>query len=87
MFGEGKYREAIAIEQEVVRDFPKYAEGWSNLCEFLRIERRIDEAIAAGRQAIALNPKSADAHLNLGVALYLTADFATAEQQLRRSLR
>jgi tetratricopeptide (TPR) repeat protein len=47
---------------------PDYAEVHSNLGNALR-ECKLDEVIAAYRQAIGLNPAYAEAHCNLGTAL------------------
>src|SRR5215831_1484728 len=42
----------------------------ANRCELLRRAKRLDEAVAAGQQAIALDPTLAQAHNNLGIAYF-----------------
>ena len=49
---------------------PDYAEAYSNLGNALRDQGKLDEAIAAYRQAIRIKPDYAEAYSNLGVALY-----------------
>jgi tetratricopeptide (TPR) repeat protein len=46
-----------------------YANAYSNLCDALREKGQIDEAIAAGERAVALNPTFSEAYSNLGNAL------------------
>ena len=48
---------------------PKFGEAHCNLGHALRVQGKLDEAIAELRKAITLDPKSSVCHLNLGLAL------------------
>ena len=47
---------------------------------------KLEEAAASYRQAIAINPRDADAHLNLGFVLSEQKHYEAADRSLRRSL-
>jgi tetratricopeptide (TPR) repeat protein len=49
-------------------------------------ERRFDDAIALYHKALALNPRSAPAHVQLGAIALRHGDLATAEQELKTAL-
>ena len=49
------------------------------------LERECDEAIAAFREGIRINPDIAQGHGNLGVALFRKGDFAGAVESLRKA--
>ena len=46
----------------------------------------LDAAIAELQQAVALDPRNAEAHLELGSIAFLRNDYTTAERELRQSL-
>jgi tetratricopeptide (TPR) repeat protein len=50
----------------------------SNLCEMCRLAKRTEEAVAAGRLAIALAPNYPQALNNLGIAYFESEDFEAA---------
>ena len=58
----------------------------ANLSEILRQLKRLDEAIAHGERAIALEPKMAMAHSNLGIAYFDRKDLDKAETCQQRTL-
>jgi tetratricopeptide (TPR) repeat protein len=61
------------------------ADTWYDAAVDLEAEHP-DEAIAAYRTAIELEPSHAEAHLNLGRILHEAASFAEAEDHYRRAL-
>ncbi len=58
----------------------------ANLGEILRQLKRLDEAIAHGERAVALEPKMAMAHSNLGIAYFDRKDHDKAEACQQRAL-
>jgi Flp pilus assembly protein TadD len=57
----GKIGEAIEHIQQAVKLAPQVAIYHANLGEMCRLAGRVDDAIAAGRRALALNPNYAGA--------------------------
>ncbi len=75
----GPYEVARALRPEVPA-------AWLNLGAALASRKDYDEAIAALRKGIELDPTSARAHNNLGVVLVSRRDFAGAAAELRRAI-
>lgn len=48
--------------------------------------QKMDEAIYCYREALSMNPKYADAHSNLGVALHTTGDMRRALQSYKHAV-
>jgi tetratricopeptide (TPR) repeat protein len=65
---------------------PNVALYQANLGEMCRLAGRIDEAIAAGRRAVALEPRYPQALSNLGAALYERKDYEEAAACHRRAI-
>jgi predicted TPR repeat methyltransferase len=65
---------------------PDYAEAQNNLCVTLQKLRRLAEAEAICRQAIALKPDYAKAHYNLGNTLKELSRLEEAEASLRQAI-
>jgi len=57
-----------------------------NLCEMLRQQGRLDEAISAGRQAVALAPDDTHAFYNLGLVQADCKDWSAAVESYQRVL-
>ena len=57
---------------------PNLAKGHYNLGNALAGQRRLDETVAAYRQAIRIKPDFAEAHSNLGNALTAQGNLAEA---------
>jgi tetratricopeptide (TPR) repeat protein len=67
----------------VLRQAPETAEAWyAQGCD-LEADEDLDEAIAAYRRALEIDPGLADAHLNLGRLRHETGDLAAAEEHYR----
>src|SRR5438105_5766096 len=73
----GATRRGIELVQKVIVIEPKNANAHIQLAKLLRQERRTDEAIAALKTAIELEPESAAAYNDLGL-IYLESDIAEA---------
>ena len=76
---EAHYRESLAIKQQ--------PEIHNDLGFVLEREGLTEEAVAAYRQAIKLDPGLASAHYNLGSSLARSGQYAEAESHLRRALK
>jgi tetratricopeptide (TPR) repeat protein len=85
--GEGET--AVALLRESQRRRPDdfwLNEGLAGILHSSRPERR-EEAVGFARVAVALRPKIANAHYNLGVLLYGQGKAAEAEKEFREALR
>ena len=80
------YRDEVTFFQHIVERNPDAVGAHLNLAKALFAENRFDEAVAAGRIAVALRPDSHDALINLAVALGQLERFAEAERHLRRAV-
>jgi Flp pilus assembly protein TadD len=76
---EAKLREALSLRQ----DIPDF---FGNLGLVLRMANRHDEAIAAYRQALAIDPSHAISHNNLGLSLQARGDAAGAVEHFSRAV-
>lgn len=57
----------------VARDYPQSAQAQAELADFLVADEHYDDAIAAGRRAVAIDSANVDANLMLGAALIAAA--------------
>lgn len=85
-YGAGKLPLAADLITHAIRIDGSTPVYHRNLGEMLRRLGRLDEAIAAGRQATALSPNDLDAFYNLGLALTDKGEHAAAVQSYRRAL-
>jgi serine/threonine protein kinase len=90
---ETEYKNAAEIWQELVRNFPsvpRYRRDLSllydNLCVDLIRLGKLTEALAACREAIAVDPDLANSHHNLGVILKRTGQLDEAIAEYRKAL-
>jgi tetratricopeptide (TPR) repeat protein len=81
------YASPIVMWSDVTTKRPENPRGWANLAQALMIEHRADEAIAAARRALALDPNFADAHVHLGHALGDKREWRAAEAQYAEAVR
>lgn len=66
---QGRFTEAIENFRQAIEENPKFATGYINLSDALRLGGRLDEAEAAARKAIELNPAGPDGHTALAMVL------------------
>jgi Tfp pilus assembly protein PilF len=76
---EAMYRQSLAAR-------PEQPHVHHNLGNLLLSEGRVDEAIAAQREALRLKRNYLAAHLNLALALYKKGDLKAAEKTYRNAL-
>jgi tetratricopeptide (TPR) repeat protein len=68
--GQSRFEAAVELAQELIRLEPD--NGWAQamLCYAWSDLNRLDEAVAAGLEAVRLEPTSSDSHFSLGRALH-----------------
>jgi Flp pilus assembly protein TadD len=83
---EGRYSEAIALEQRVLERDPDYAIAQYNIgyCQYR--SGRWEEARRNLARAIALSPADPEAYVYLGLTEYREGQFAGAATSLRRAV-
>lgn len=79
---QGRVAEAAEVHAELTRRQPGEAAHWNNLGNALRELHRPDEAQAAYRRALALDPGDALIHHNLGLLSLEKGDYSTARTYL-----
>lgn len=77
---------AADLIRQAIRHKGKIGLFHANLCEILRQLGQLDEAVAHGKRATALEPQMAMAHGNLGIASFDRKDYALAETCMKRAL-
>jgi Flp pilus assembly protein TadD len=77
-----KLEEAIPVYQRLTELQPGSAAHWSNYATALSNAGRAEEAEAAIRRALGLNPDDANAHLQLGLLLVARHAYAAARDSL-----
>jgi len=82
----GKTSEALAAWQNALSLDPNLLIGWLKMGGIQIVERRFDEAILSGREAVRIAPDSADALILLGISLVERDGTREAERLLRRAL-
>ncbi len=66
---QGEVERAIALLEQAIKRQPGVAAWHANLCSLYRIVNRIEDAFAAGREAVRLAPDSPDNLVNLSLVL------------------
>jgi len=85
-YRQGDYEEVINGANRFIRHWPEQVVGWNLLAEGCRMDGRLDEAEAACRRALALDPRNAEAHNNTGNLFRDRGDAATAEAAYGQAL-
>ncbi len=78
--------EAYLALQAAARGAPKQAPYWAALCAIGMRLGHAEQAIAAAKQALALNPNDVQTWVNLGELLLQRLDYAAAAQALEKAL-
>lgn len=91
---QGRLNEAIGFFQTALKIYPKYTDAESNLgLAYYDLgltyaqQRKFEEAEAAFRQSVSLNPKNAKPHSSLSRLLIETARFNEAAAQASEAIR
>jgi tetratricopeptide (TPR) repeat protein len=62
----GDWKNSLTLYEKTVKTVPECARANSNLCEVYTNEGRLDEALSACKQALAIKPDQIEANHNLG---------------------
>ena len=68
-YQNGRFNDAERLATSISHEFPSHNFSWKVLGAVLRARGRTFEAVNANQTAVALSPKDAEAHSNLGVTL------------------
>lgn len=82
----GETEAALREYRELIRFDAKSAYGQTGAGALLLKQNKIDEAIAALKNAVSSNAKNFEAYWALGRAFFLKEDFAAAEESLRSAV-
>jgi tetratricopeptide (TPR) repeat protein len=82
----GRHNEAEREAREAVGLAPDFPGAWTNFGIVMSESDNAEEALAAFRRALALNPLSADAHVACANAAFSLGGVRDAEQNYRRAL-
>ena len=85
-YGRGQFDAVIDGARRFTGRWPGPVVGWNLLAEGLRMTGRLEEAESACRQALQVDPDSAEAHNNAGNVFRDRGDPAAAEAAYRRAL-
>jgi hypothetical protein len=72
---EGDYERAEFLLKSAARHVPRNADPQANLAFLYHVLGRVDEAIAAGEAAVAVEPGHAQSHVNLALSYLLAGDY------------
>jgi len=80
----GKYADAAALMQKVVKRAPQNADAWNYLGFSYRKLGRLPDALGAYEKALAINPDHRGANEYLGELYVMTGDLPKAEARLAK---
>jgi tetratricopeptide (TPR) repeat protein len=80
---QGRFREAVFLLKQTVRDYPDAYAAWLMLGKALIKEKNLKEAEQALNTALKLGPDSAEVQFHLGVALFRQGKQRAAETLFR----
>jgi tetratricopeptide (TPR) repeat protein len=81
LYRAGKFNDAIAEYQNLLKDNPGSPEAYAGLSRVYRKQQKIDEALVAASKAVQLGPASAEAHVSLGEVYFRQARMADAQKE------
>ena len=81
-----KYPEAERIWRQIIQLEPNSAVAFSNLCDALFRQNKLDEALIFCQKSLALDPKLPETYKNIGNVLYLQKKLTEAEEMYRRAI-
>ena len=82
----GQYGKAEQLALSITQQFPKHQFGWKVLGALFVQSKRYSEALNANKTSVALSPKDAAAHYNLGSTLKELNSLKEAEVSLKNML-
>jgi len=84
---ERKFKEALAIFDRLIEDYPRFAEGWNRRAILYWQMGQSEEAVADCKKALSLNPDHFGAWQGLGLGELQLGDVTGACRALRVALR
>lgn len=84
---EGRFREALEELQRVVRELPQHASAWYSLGLAYQGLHRLEDAAAALRQVLVMEPDQADAYSDLSLVLLQLGEAEKAYQHALQACR
>ena len=84
---DGRMEEAEMLAFSMTQEYPKYAHGWKMLGTILPQVGKYSEALKANQTALALSPKDAEIHYNLGIALQELVRLDEAEESYKQATK
>ena len=81
-----KYPEAERIWRQIIQLEPNSAVAFSNLCDALFRQNKLDEALIFCQKSLALDPKLPETYKNIGNVLYFQKKLTEAEEMYRRAI-
>lgn len=86
LYSHASYAEAAALAHDLTGRFPEHATAWKILGATYQNQERYEESLPATQRAIALLPKEAVNHNNLGVSLFVLKRLGEAEGSFRKAI-
>lgn len=80
------YRYALSLLTDMTESYPELSGPYTNIGIIHYRAGRLEEAQAAFRQAVAINPQNAAAYNHLGIALRESGEFTQAEQSYLKAI-
>jgi Flp pilus assembly protein TadD len=81
------YRTNVAMWTDVTTKRPENVRAWTNLSQAFMAEQRVDDAAAAARAALRIDPSYATAHVRLGHVLASRGAYPEAEAEYAEAVR
>ena len=82
----GHHASALEVVRMLTTEYPDYDRGWCQLAATLIAIRDFAPALAAAREAIRLNSRYAESHVNAGIAAVGIGNLEAARRYLVRAL-
>ncbi|MGC8740121.1 MAG: tetratricopeptide repeat protein [Candidatus Sumerlaeaceae bacterium] len=80
------WRDSVTLWEHNIRVAPRSAVAFANLAAAYALQNRTDDAIAANKRALELDPVQERAHSNLGLLLVWRGETTAALAHLRRAI-
>jgi tetratricopeptide (TPR) repeat protein len=77
---------ALALQRELVEELPDRADQWNNLGHLLLKQGAFEDAVAAYRRSLAIDPRYAKARGGLGIALWRGGKPAEGAAELAQAI-
>ena len=86
LYQTGRFADAEKLANSITEKFPTHQYSWNLLGAIFGQTSRYSEALVANQKALALSPKDARAHYNLGITLKSLGRLAECESSFKRAI-